>query len=731
MPDEATLLNLIANRPNPIRLEAILAMTGGRPHRKRIEAMLREMADRGLITRVTGNRWSVPAQPTAVSGQFMASLSGGGKVRIPGSEKSHEREIFIPASQTGDAWHKDIVRVLLSPAGEGKGRIIEVLERNLKEIPCVLESSNKKFMYFMPADAHIHARFRVPSAPDRKIAPGDLAILLPLEKAGAHEWNAAIARMCGPAERISAQETIVKINQKAPGPFPELAIEQARALPKEPTETDMANRDDLRHIQFVTIDGADARDFDDAIHVEKTEHGYLLRVAIADVSHYVRPDTRPGSLDDEALKRGNSWYFPTSVEPMLPKELSNGLCSLRPEEDRLAMVVEIPFDKAGNPGEARFTPAVIRSSARLVYEDVEKYFKTGAGVPDKNRAMLDEALGLYRLLAARRRERGTLDFFLPEPKYEFDKDGKLTGMRVAERSDANMLIEEFMIAANEAVARHLEARHAHLLYRVHPRPEAEKLDRLFDTLRRTSVESLPDDLGSFSDPNPEAIQKILAKAAGTPEEFVVNRLCLRSMAQARYQPENIGHFGLASKSYCHFTSPIRRYADLLVHRALKADLGHRDQEIPDKEALAEIGDQLNGLERRAIECEREMAKRLACIALEGKEGEEFSGTISAVTDFGVFVELDNMPVEGLIRMDQLKDDWYQVDQESQRLIGSRTGRVWRLGQPVRVRVASIDLEKQDICLSPVEDKKKRTMHQPKHPARKAPHRKDRARSRRP
>lgn len=682
-----------------MRLETIAA----RSHclRKYIEPILAELEAKGTIARLPGGYWGAAGKAQSVTGQFLASLSGGGgKVRVTDPPDFAHKEIYISPFQTGGAWHKDIVRVLLpAPVSGGKGKISRILERTQKEIPCLLETRHKYSLLFRPADAHLTARFKVPASEGKGMHTGDLAILSPIREISRDEWEAAIVRKCGPAERISAQEAIVKVNQQAPGEFPALALEQARCLPVAPSEEDMKDREDLRNLPFVTIDGADARDFDDAIYVEKTNDGYLLRVAIADVSHYVRPDEREGSLDAEALARGNSWYFPRSVEPMLPEALSNGLCSLRPDEDRLAMLAEIPFDKDGNPGKPRFAPIAMRSRGRLIYDDVSRYFETGQGVRPDLRPMLDNARELYELLAKKRRERGTLDFFLPEPAYQFDSEGKLLGMGTAERGDANMLIEEFMIAANEAVARHLEEKKAGFLYRVHPEPEKEKLTRLFETLRRTAVESLPPDIST--EPESEAIQKILARAAGTPEEYIVNRLCLRSMGQARYQPHNIGHFGLASKSYCHFTSPIRRYADLLVHRALKADLGSKDQQIPDEAGLEQIGEQLNGLERRAIECEREIAKRLACIALEDKIGQEFKGTISGVTDFGVFVELDEMPVEGLIRMSELRDDWYQADESGQRLIGARTGRIWRLGQPVSVRVASVDLEKQDICLAPV------------------------------
>ncbi|MDE7371464.1 MAG: RNB domain-containing ribonuclease, partial [Desulfovibrio sp.] len=310
---------------------------------------------------------------------------------------------------------------------------------------------------------------------------------------------------------------------------------------------------------------------------------------------------------------------------------------------------------------------------------------------------------LYRVLREARRARGSLDFDLPEARYQFGQDGRVTGVGVAERHDAHRLIEEFMIAANEAVARWLGARGTpEFLYRVHPEPDAERLEALFTTLEATALESLPPRLRVNGKPDAAALREILARAQGTPQEYVVNRLCLRALPQARYQPENAVHFGLASTDYCHFTSPIRRYADLLVHRALKAALDKPCGEIPAGQRLLRIGDQLNRRERAAMECEREMARRLACLSLAGREGAQLSGVISGVTPFGIFVELDGMPVEGMIRLEDLTDDWYVYDQDRLTLTGERLGRVWKLGGPVKVRLEEVDMGRLEIRLVPLE-----------------------------
>lgn len=681
-----------------------MALTGIKD-KKTLENTLRNLASQGKLARLPGGFWGPAEGAICVTGQFLGTPNGGGRLRVFDPADFDQKEIFISPFQTGGAWHKDIVRGLILPHTQGsKGKILEVVERQQKEVPAILEARQKKHLRFRPADGRLAVSFSVPlkSPHTEQIQPGELAILKPVKETGEGRWQAEIVRVIGETDKVAAQECIVKLSQKVPQEFPQLALKQAEALPPAPSEKDMEGREDWRSLPFVTIDGATARDFDDAIHVEETEAGWILRVAIADVSHYVRPDGEPGSLDSEALTRGNSWYFPRSVEPMLPEALSNGLCSLKPDEDRLAMMVEMPFTKDGKPLTPRFAPIAMRSKARLTYDQTAAFFEGEGQMPEQIAPMLKAARALYKKLAQNRRKRGMLDFFLPDPAYEFDESGKLVKMGVAQRNDAHMLIEEFMIAANEAVAGHLGSLGKDFLYRIHPQPEEEKLARLYDTLQRTAMEALPDNLYKDGEPNPEAIQQILQRAQNTPEEYIVNRLCLRSMAQARYQPDNIGHFGLASPSYCHFTSPIRRYADLLVHRALKASMGASDQPTPDKEELAEIGEQLNGLERQAIDCEREMAKRLACLYLEGKEGEIFEGVISGVTDFGIFMEISGMTAEGLIRTEELGSDSFHLDQATQALIGEHTGQIWRLGQPIKARLLSVDTGKQEVRFEPVE-----------------------------
>lgn len=710
-PDKENILNLFNSRNKPIRLDALLRQTGiSRKQKNDLDRILRELEEDGALVRFPGGKWALASRQKHIIGRFSALDTGAGFVDEDKADKG--KGVFILPHHTGKAWHGDLVRVILEPgSGRRSGKIVEIMERSKKEIPARVSSLHGQSLLCKPVDRHIQIKFSVPiheSMPlSGSLRPGSLIMLHPEKELSSGLWEATLLNIFGSEIQIDVQENIVKCGHNVPREFPDLALSQVRELPMQPSANDFAAREDLRAMPFATIDGPDARDFDDAIYVEKIQDGWILRVVIADVANYVRPDDRFGSLDQTALSRGNSWYFPTSVEPMLPKELSNGLCSLRPEEDRLGMLAEIHFDRLGAPVKSRFAQVVIRSAARLTYGQTYD-FLTGASDAISNPGvglMLRDANDLYKTLAKASHMRGALDFELPEPSYQFDASGALQSMGVAERNDAHKLIEQFMIAANEAVARFLGEKHASFLYRDHPVPDKEKLISLFEALRATSPEMIPAGMRVEDLEAPRAIQSILERAKGTSCEYVVNRLCLRSLSQARYQPENLGHFGLGSSAYCHFTSPIRRYADLLTHRALKNALNLEKTPVLSLDALTDTGTQLNKLEREAMECEREIAKRLACVALQDKEGEKAVGTISGVTDFGLFVELNSIPAEGLIRITDLSDDYYKYDEREQRLVGQRTGKIWKLGQSVNTRIQSVDLDRMEIRLSLPEIKK--------------------------
>ncbi len=672
--------------------------------------------------------------------------------RLPSKEhKPHKKDkqshknnapfsIFIHPSQAGDAWHGDTVRVVMLPGRGSKekpeGRIVDVLQRKATEIMVrvTLErgpedrqgrsqlkrgkrsrmgtdaSPDSPYIFCRPCDVRFPFGLRleralIPSDISQEMKPNTLLLVRPVKQIASDLWTAEALSAHGREDNVAVQEELVKLNHGAPAEFPPAALAEAQALPQSPQEEDYEGRQDVRHLPFVTIDGETARDFDDAIYVQPQENGgWILYVGIADVTHYVQAKS---ALDKEARLRGNSWYFPRSVEPMLPKALSNGLCSLNPHVDRLIMLAEMHFDKAGALHKSHFSEAVLCSHARLTYTEVK------ALVLDKDQEartaflaqphgatllpMLEHAEAFARILAHKRLQRGTLDFHMPEPEYHFDEHGRIVDISRKEQHFAHQLIEEFMIAANEAVAEFLEEKNVPVLYRVHPEPESLRLEGLFRTLASTSLAtSLP------AKPGAKDIQTILHAAKDSPQEFLVGRLALRTMPQARYQPENHGHFGLASSCYCHFTSPIRRYADVVVHRALKFALNLSSAEIPAAFKLLALGEGINQNERAAMEAEREMARRLAVLVLHGKEGQKYQGTIAGVSDFGLFVELDAMPVEGMIRIAELGDDYFEYDTDKQELIGVMSGTRFALGQRVQVRLMEVNLGRLEITFQLLE-----------------------------
>ena len=682
-----------------------------RSTKKSVQDMLWKLESGGDIIRLAGGAY-VPADDLKRLTGVLDIQSGGTAFVL--SDSDRKGDVFIAPGNTAGAWRGDRVLVGLFPLRSGRnreGKILKVLEQGPREFAArVLRSLADGTLLCEPLDSRISATFLtdasslgVPGKEHGKtpVRKGDILRLRAGECESPGLWKASALTVMGDEDSFAVQEDIVKAGHGIATSFTESALAEASSFGAVPDKAslEMAGRKDLATLPFVTIDGEDAKDFDDAIHVAREKDGFRLHVAIADVAHYVRPGS---PLDAEAHARGNSCYFPLSVEPMLPEALSNGLCSLKPEEPRLVMVAEIFFDGEGKPGATAFYPARMVSRARLTYtlvrdglleDDAEAGEKLAESLP-----MLRDALTLARLLAAARGERGSLDFELPEPHYVFDGQGELVGIEPAKGSFANRLIEEFMVAANEAVARYLTKKDIPMLYRVHPEPDPDKLKNLFGVLSSTGIGRefgirLP------ARPSPRDLQGLLRAVKGSGQEYVIGRLTLRSMMQASYSPDLEPHFGLASECYCHFTSPIRRYADLVVHRALKTALGSEDAApLPDRKKLARVAEHLRDCERAALEAEREIARRLGAIFMRDKVGENFDGVISGLADFGIFVELSSVMVEGMIRLSSLGDDYYTYNAERQELRGQRHGRVYRLGQAVRVRVFDVNPARQEITL---------------------------------
>ena len=503
-----------------------------------------------------------------------------------------------------------------------------------------------------------------------------------------------------------------------PHEWPKEVLSEVENIPDQVTEEEAQERIDLRHLPFVTIDGEDAKDFDDAVYCKrnKSTGGWRLFVAIADVSHYV---TVGSALDKEGYGRGNSVYFPEHVLPMLPEALSNGICSLNPEVDRLVMVCEITISKAGNISGYQFMEAVIHSHARLTYnkvwamvnpegdEEQQLWRKQYANVVDH----VDALYGLYKKLRERREARGALDFESTETRIVFDSERKIQQIVPTTRNDAHMLIEECMLAANQCAASFLLRNKIPSLYRVHAGPSTEKL---------TTLQSFLGELGlslstGTEDPTPQDFQALLARVANRPDSRLIQTVMLRSLSQAVYQPENEGHFGLAFKAYTHFTSPIRRYPDLLIHRGIKSVIRSQRESKQvrraenakplaqkkiypyDLGAMAHMGEHCSMTERRADEATRDVVDFLKCEYISSRVGEEFEGVITAVTSFGLFVELKDVYVEGLVHVSTLASDFYQFDPVKYRLIGERTRRTYRLGDSLWVKVVGVTLEAKKVA----------------------------------
>jgi ribonuclease R len=539
-----------------------------------------------------------------------------------------------------------------------------------------------------------------------------------------------------PTQRFQPQGDIVEVigNYMAPGMeidvalrsfdiphvWPEAVLKEASRLKPEVEEKDKHKRVDLRHLPFVTIDGEDARDFDDAVYCEKPggwkllTGGFRLYVAIADVSHYVKVDS---ALDKEAVVRGNSVYFPERVVPMLPEQLSNGLCSLNPQVDRLAMVCEITLSKSGKMTDYQFYEAVIHSHARLTYNKVSAMLEQPKSAEGKRLSgeyaevlpHLKQLYSLYKVLLKARHTRGAIDFETQETRIVFGADRKIAEIKPTERNDAHKLIEECMLCANVATAAFLQKHEIPALYRVHDAPPLERQEKLRAFLGELGLSLHKGKEG----PTPKDYQALLEQIQGRPDFHVIQTVMLRSLSQAVYSAENNGHFGLNYEAYAHFTSPIRRYPDLLVHRAIRSvirsrrDTPHVRREgatsMPrariypyDEAALEQLGEQCSMTERRADEATRDVTNWLKCEFMKDRVGEAFPGVITAVTGFGLFVELTDIYVEGLVHVTAMPGDYYHFDPLHHRLSGERSGRSFRLGDSVEVRVMRVDLDERKI-----------------------------------
>jgi ribonuclease R len=696
IPSREQILAAMEQAGQPLKLEALAPgfEIHTEQHRRALEARMRAMVRDGQLLRNRADEYCLTGHLDVVTGTVLAHRDGFGFLR----PDDGSADLYLAAREMQTLWDGDRVAARASETSRGhEGHVVEILARGKTRI--VGHFRRERGIDFVLESGESKAEVLIARGETHGAKPGDVVNVEILEYPS--KRGHAIGRVIGIVGRKdqSGIDTDVAILAHGiPNEWPPEALAEARSWSTEVPEKAKEGREDLRSVALVTIDGADAKDFDDAVYCEPQGDGWRLLVAIADVSHYVRPDS---PLDKEARGRGTSVYFPDRVVPMLPEELSNGLCSLKPHVDRLCLVCEMQVTRAGEVTRSRFYDAVMRSAARLTYTEAAGMLV--AARPRGENAELKPALqhlnAVYEAFAAVRKRRGAIDFDLPETKIELDERGQVRSVRAVERLVTHKIIEECMIAANVESAKRINKGRIAGLYRIHEGPDERKLEELVLFLRTFGHKLAP------SNVSPKEINRILASVSGKPEEELVETVVLRSMMQARYQPKNVGHFGLALGAYAHFTSPIRRYPDLLVHRAIKWLNDKRSAKgfRYGLEEMEQLGEHCSRTERRADEATREVAERLKCVYLKERVGETFDVVISSVVPFGLFVRLAEIQADGLVHVTALPRDYYHKDPTGTTLKGERSGREYRLTETLKVRLAGVNVEERKIDFVPVDN----------------------------
>ncbi len=685
---------MVSNGGEASQSEILEAFDLGRSHRKGLDLLLADLCNAKILFQSTGNNYSIKNSQDFKEAVLSVNPRGFAFASLA-PPHDHLDDVFIAGRNTLTAMHGDrvLIKVSRRKGEKAEGRVLRILQRNTSHVVGIYKAG-KPLGLVSPEDDRFPFNILVRREKSCGAKDGEAVVVAITEHSlmGVSNPKGDIVEVLGDPASLDVQTEIVIRKFMLPHRFSPDVSRQVDAIDDRIEKTD--DRLDLRDVLHITIDGETARDFDDAVAVEKKGDLFILHVSIADVSHYVPSGT---ALDQEAYQRGTSVYFPTRVVPMLPERLSNDLCSLVPNKERYAFTAMLEFDSKGVLTNKKFNKSIIKSHYRMTYEKVwgiisgespemlEQYSELAPHLKD-----MEE---LARLLLATRTRRGSIGFELPEAFVDVDQEGKINNIQRRSRNFAHQIVEEFMLAANEAVAKSLADKNIKGgLFRIHERPDPIKVEE-FGKFARTMGLELPE-----SDCTPEWFGQVLKMAKGTPQEYIVNNLLLRTMKQARYTEENVGHFGLAATHYTHFTSPIRRYPDLLVHRALAAFLtGKSSKKKKNRKLSTDISEQkmsagefLSQRERLAVDAEREMVDRLKVCFMEDKVGDSFEALISGVSSFGLFVELLDSFISGGVAIKDLTDDYYYLDEANHRLVGKRHNKLYQIGKLVSVRLESVE-----------------------------------------
>jgi ribonuclease R len=692
VPSREAVLSHLAECGEPLSLKRLAQGLGVEGERdiESFSRRLRAMERDGQLLKNRRGRYALIDKMDMVRGRVIGHPDGFGfLVPDEGGE-----DLFLSPREMRQLLHGDraVARVAgVDPRGRKEGAIIEVLERAHRTVVGRYVQENA-IGVVVPSDKRINQDILIPQGAAGDARDGQIVVAAIVEQPSRRgQPQGKIVEVLGDHMAPGMEIEVAIRMYELPHEWPDAVQGEVSGLDPQVPESAKHGREDLRATPLVTIDGEDARDFDDAVFCERVGKGFRLIVAIADVASYVKPGS---ALDAEAYQRGNSVYFPNHVIPMLPEILSNGLCSLNPEVDRLCMACEMKIGARGRIEDFGFFEAVMRSQARLTYTQVAAMLVDGDAALRRQYAplvpQLENLYALYQVLHEARAKRGAVDFELPETRIVYNAERKIERIEPVVRNDAHKLIEECMLAANVCAAEFLIEHKMPVPFRVHAGPTPEKLAALREFLSELGLE-----LGGGDEPQARDYARLLAAVGERPDARLIHTVMLRSLSQAIYSPDNIGHFALGYPNYAHFTSPIRRYPDLIVHRAIKSILQRRPARITDAEALGQ-GEHLSVTERRADDATRDVIRWLKAEYMQDKIGEEFEGLISGVTSFGLFVELAEIYVDGLVHISSLGNDYYHFDAAKHRLIGERSNEVFRLGDPLKVRVVRVDLDEAKL-----------------------------------